>query len=169
MDQRAAEILTGRTVGVLLLESVIRAQTAALLGGLIVLGALALALAVVIGDVVGALLGAAGVVLLVLAGCVFVARRAALGTIRRVGGGRQHAVVRPVVARHMDEARALLSQLPIHERGALNLVWIVRNRSAVLDQVNQTGRQIIERLPHLVEEVRFAASGPDAPRTGGNN
>lgn len=164
MDSTTPEIVTARAVGVLLVESLIRARTSFVLRVLGGLGVVLILLALLVGDVLGVLFGLLGLVLLVVTGVLVGIRKVSLVALRRIGGGPMHERVRPVVARRLTEIRTAGSELPLTRSGAFQLLRLARRPTELHAQIRTSGEAIVRAVPEVIDEVRAVLDERGIPR-----
>jgi len=154
MDTSSPEFVAGRVVAVVVIERLIRARTA-----FVVWSVAAVALVLVIGTVINDGIGAIFVGLMALiassvALTLFAVRAAVLRGLRRVGGGRDYARLRPIAEQRLDELRRAGTVIPLDPPSALRLAWLARRPAALQQQVREAATSVVRTIPEVVADVR---------------
>lgn len=153
-DPNAAEFTAARVVAVFVLERFIRARTALVLWGFAAI-AIVLWIGTVASHGIGAVfVGLFALVATTIAVTLFAARALVLRAIRRVGGGRHYARLRPVVARRVADVERAHSVIPLDGVGPLRLAWMARRPRLLAEQVREAAATVATTIPEVVADVR---------------
>lgn len=154
IDTTSPEFVAGRVVAVIALEKLILARTALFVWGAAVIAAV-LVIGAVASDGFGAVVvGLFALVAVSVAVTLFAVRHVVLRGVRRVGGGRDYARLRPLVERRVRETAQARSVVALDTPGALRLVWMARRPAALRDHVRKTAETVVLTIPEVVADVR---------------
>lgn len=154
MDASSPEFIAARAVATFALERFIRERS-----NWIVTLASVITLLLFVGawqsDGLGAVvLGLFTLVAASVTATLFVVRWTVVRGIRRVGGGRDYARVKPIVERHIDDVERAQGSLKFDNTGLFKLLWKVRRPGALKQHVQTTANTLVQAAPRVVDDVR---------------
>lgn len=141
-------------MAVVALERFIRARSAFFVWGAAVIAAV-LVLGAMASDGFGAVVvGLFALVALAVTATLFTVRNVVLRGVRRVGGGRDYARLKPLVEKRMDAVEHARTVIPLDPPSALRLMWMARRPADLREHVRKTAETVAHTIPEVVADVR---------------
>ncbi len=159
MDPSSPEVVAGRAVAVYALERFIHARSAIFCWGAAAIAALLWVGTFASGGLGAVVVGLFALVATTVAGTLFVTRNVVVRAVRRVGGGRDYARLRPIVARRMAQVEHARTIIPLDPPSALRLAWMVRRPKVLRAHVREVAATVAHTIPEVVDDVRRELGG----------
>lgn len=157
-DPRSAEVVAARALGVMLVESQLRARTQPVLLAAFVVAVLGIVAALLLGGLLGVLIGLLSFVLLMVTAVASAVRSVTLAGVRRVAGGADYNIAKPILERHMAELNSHRDNLPLGKLGLLRLLSMTRRPAVLQAHVREAGEAVSKSVPGLLTELSTALS-----------